>query len=220
MASEIFTTPLTSTAPLTMRNTAFVTGASGMGHVAIASKDAMRMHGYFQNVFDARLSDFILERIGPMQLRIRFLRVNERHHSVAIANVQGKAVNPISTNVQHVNIQVAELDDMVTAFERVTSEGFTMMWSIGQHTNDRELSFYCRTPSGFELEVGWNPIIVTPELEETWEPTTHQGISMWGHTPVGETIIHKMGMFQQLVKSRRENEISVPALSPMEHVPA
>jgi len=28
------------------------------------------------------------------------------------------------------------------------------MWSIGQHTNDRELSYYCRTPSGFELEVG------------------------------------------------------------------
>lgn len=43
---------------------------------------------------------------------------------------------------------------MVESFERVSAEGFRMMWSIGQHTNDRELSYYCRTPSGFDLEVG------------------------------------------------------------------
>jgi hypothetical protein len=30
----------------------------------------------------------------------------------------------------------------------------------GQHTNDKELSYYAMTPSGFEWEVGWNPIIV------------------------------------------------------------
>jgi hypothetical protein len=29
------------------------------------------------------------------------------------------------------------------------------------------------TPSGFEWEVGWNPIVVD---EKTWEPTTYQGV--------------------------------------------
>jgi hypothetical protein len=47
---------------------------------------------------------------------------------------------------------------MVGAYQRVRELGFSMAWSIGQHTNDKELSFYCVTPSGFELEVGWNPI--------------------------------------------------------------
>ncbi len=220
IATEIFTAPLISPVPLAMRNRAFVTGASGMGHVAIASKNAMIMHGYYSTVFDARLSDFIEERVGPMSLRIRFLRVNERHHSVALANVKGLSVNPIPSDVQHVNIQVAELDDMVAAFERVTAEGFRMMWSVGQHTNDRELSFYCMTPSGFELEIGWNPVLITPEAEATWEPSTYQGISIWGHTPVGETILHKMTMFTTMVRSLREQEVTVPQLSPTDTVVA
>lgn len=220
MATEIFTTPVISPNPLMMKNKAFITGASGMGHVAIASKDAMVMHGYYASVFNARLSDFIEERVGPISLRIRFLRVNERHHSIALANVKGLAVNPIPSDVQHVNIQVAELDDMVAAFERVTAEGFTMMWSVGQHTNDRELSFYCVTPSGFELEMGWNPVIITPEVESTWEPTTYQGISIWGHTPVGETVVHKMNMFRAMVRSKFEQEATVPELSPTDRLPA
>ena len=107
-----------------MTASGFVTGASGMGHVAITSKDVLGLHSYYTTLFDARLSDFILERIGPMKLRIRFLRVNERHHSVAIANVRQVPADPIRTRIQHANIQVATLDDMVAAFERVTAEGF------------------------------------------------------------------------------------------------
>lgn len=219
-ATEIFTTPLTTSRPLTMTNTAFVTGESGMGHVAIVSKDVLGMHSYYRTLFDARLSDFILERIGPMNLRIRFLRVNERHHSIAVAGVRNAAVNPIRTRIQHVNVQVAELDDMVGAYERVTAEGFRMMWSIGQHPNDRELSFYCRTPSGFELEVGWNPLVVTPDLEKAWEPTTYRGISVWGHTPVGEDVVHKMGMVANALRSTREKEQTVPELRALDGVPA
>ncbi|MCB0893784.1 MAG: VOC family protein [Nocardioides sp.] len=219
-ATEIFTTPLTTPSPLVMRNSAFVTGESGMGHVAITSKDVLGLHSYYSTLFDARLSDFILERIGPMDLRIRFLRVNERHHSVAVAGVRRLAVDPIRTVIQHVNVQVAELDDMVAAHERVTAEGFKMMWSVGQHPNDRSISFYCQTPSGFELEVGWSPLVVTEELESTWEPTTYQGISLWGHTPVGEDIIHKMGMVRQALRSARYAEGTVPELRDPASVPA
>ncbi len=219
VATEIFTTPVRSDEPLRMTASGFVTGESGMGHVAITSKDVLGMHSYYTTLFDARLSDFILERIGPMKLRIRFLRVNERHHSVAIANVRQVPADPIRTRVQHVNIQVATLDDMVASFERVTAEGFRMMWSIGQHTNDRELSYYCRTPSGFELEVGWNPLLVTPELESTWEPTTYQGISTWGHTPVGEDIVHKLTMFRHAVGSLRGAEGTVAELRSPDALP-
>ncbi len=119
-----------------------------------------------------------------MKLKIRFLRVNERHHSVAIASVNALPINPIRTRVQHVNVQVATLDDMVASYQRVKQLGFDMALSVGQHTNDKELSYYAMTPSGFEWEVGWNPIVVD---ESTWQPTTHQGISIWGHTPEGQT---------------------------------
>jgi len=213
IVQEIFTTPTTTRRPLRMINSGWVTGEGGMGHVAITSRDPRGIHGYYNTVFDSRLSDFIDENISGLTLKIRFLRVNERHHSIAVANVQGLKVDPIRTRAQHVNIQAASLEDMIGSYERVRRLGFRMAWSVGQHTNDRELSFYCVTPSGFELEVGWNPIVITPELEAAWQVATHQGISIWGHKPVDPGILDKLGQLREAARNARTPEIAVPALS-------
>ncbi|MYW97658.1 extradiol ring-cleavage dioxygenase [Amycolatopsis rubida] len=213
IATEIFTRVRTTAAPLRMRNTAFVTGRSGMGHLAITTTRPEQLHTYWNNLLDLRLSDRIVERIGPAKLNIRFLRSGQRHHSIALANVAGLALDPVRTSVQHVNIEIATLEDLLASFHRVTELGFAMAWSVGQHTNDRELSYYCVTPSGFELEVGWNPVVVTPEREQTWEPTTYQGISLWGHTAVGASVAVLMSRFQAAVRSLHEQEDTVPALS-------
>lgn len=210
LVQEVFTTAKTTPAPPDITGGGFVTGAGGMGHVAITSTKPAQLHGYYNSVFDARLSDYIDETISGIKLEIRFLRVNERHHSVAIAAVRGLPINPIRTRVQHINIQAAELDDMVDSYQRVTAEGFDMALAIGQHTNDRELSYYATTPSGFEWEVGWNPIVVD---ESTWVPSTHQGISIWGHTPVGQTIVDKLAQFKASAQSLLHREDTVPALA-------
>lgn len=197
LVQEIFTRARTTAAPLdVVASGGFVTGDSGMGHVAILTKNPHQMRGYYNNVFDARLSDYIDETMGGARLKIRFLRVNERHHSIAIANVRDARVNPIRTRVQHLNIQVAELDDMMQAYQRVKQLGFDMALSVGQHTNDKELSFYAMTPSGFEWETGWNPIVVD---ENTWEPTTHKGISIWGHTPEMAAVVNAFTRFKGIV---------------------
>jgi 2,3-dihydroxybiphenyl 1,2-dioxygenase len=210
ITQEIFTAPVTTARPLHMITRGFVTGDAGLGHVAITTRDPQGMHAYFSTIFDSRISDHIDENVGGMKLRIRFLRVNERHHSVAIANVHPLKVDPIRTRAQHVNIQAATLDDMLSAYQRVRELGFTMAWSVGQHTNDRSLSFYCVTPSGFELEMGWNPVTVGPELEATWEPTTYQGISIWGHTPVGEGVATKLHQFASALRNAHHPEATVP----------
>lgn len=213
IATEIFARARTTATPLTMHNAEFVTGRSGMGHLAITTTRPEQLHTYWNNLLDLRLTDRVVERVGPAMLRIRFLRAGERHHSIALANVSGLAIDPIRTSVQHINIEVARLDDVLDSFHRVTELGFAMAWSVGQHTNDRELSYYCVTPSGFELEVGWNPVVVTPELEATWEPGEYDSISVWGHTVVGDKVATLMHRFQAAVRSLREREETVPALS-------
>lgn len=211
LTQEIFVRASTSPSPLNMRvGGGFVTGGAGIGHVAITTTKPHRVRGYFNTVFDARLSDLIDETISGLKFKIRFLRVNQRHHSVAIAAVNRLPINPIRTRIQHLNIQVADLDDMTASYQRVKELGFDMALGVGQHTNDRELSYYARTPSGFEWEVGWNPIVVD---ENTWEPTTHQGISIWGHTPEGQTIIGKLAQFKAAAASLRHREDTVAALS-------
>ncbi|NKS61940.1 extradiol ring-cleavage dioxygenase [Rhodococcus hoagii] len=207
---EIYTRARITTTPLVMSAAGFVTGASGMGHVAITSTRPQQLRSYYDTVFDARLSDYIDETISGVKIKIRFLRVNERHHSIAVAGVRGLPVDPIRTRIQHLNIQVAELDDMTRSYQRVKSLGFDMALGVGQHTNDRELSYYALTPSGFEWEVGWNPIVVD---ENTWEPATHKGISIWGHTPEGQTIVDKLAQFKNAARSLRRREETVVALS-------
>ena len=211
LAQELFTGPRRHDAPLDMAvRGGFVTGEAGIGHVAVTSTKPRLMHGYYDTVFDARLTDFIDETISGLKFKIRFLRVNQRHHSIAIAAVNRMPINPIRTRVQHVNIQVADLDDMTASYQRVEDLGFQLALAVGQHTNDRELSYYAITPSGFEWEVGWNPIVVD---EKTWEPTTYQGISIWGHTRQGQTVIEKLAQFKTAAQSLLHREDTVPALA-------
>lgn len=211
LAQEIYTRPAVADAPLmTAVPGGFVTGDGGIGHVAITTREPQQMRGYYATVFDARLSDFIDETISGVKVKIRFLRVNRRHHSLAIAAATRLPINPIRTRIQHVNVQVAALDDMTASYQRVKDLGFRMALGVGQHTNDRELSYYALTPSGFEWEVGWNPIVVD---EQTWEPTTYQGISIWGHTPTGQTVVDKLTQFKVAATSLWHREDTVPALS-------
>ncbi|MEO3852061.1 VOC family protein [Streptomyces sp. B8F3] len=210
ITQEIYTTPVKSAEPLRMLASGFVTGDSGMGHIALTSTRPTQIRGYFHTVFDARLTDYIDETISGIKLKIRFLRVNERHHSIAVAATRGLPIDPIRTRVQHLNIQAATLDDVAQSYQRVHDLGFDMALSVGQHTNDKELSYYARTPSGFEWEVGWNPLVIDVT---TWEPSTHQGISVWGHRPIGQTIVDKLTQFRLGARSLTQRENTVPALN-------
>jgi 2,3-dihydroxybiphenyl 1,2-dioxygenase len=211
LTQEVFIRARTGAAPLRMvTGGGFVTGEAGMGHVAVCTTKPHQVRGYYDALLDARLTDYIDETISGIKFKIRFLRVNHRHHTVAIAAVNRMRLNPIRTRVQHLNIQVAELDDMTAAYQRVKQLGFRMALGVGQHTNDKELSFYAVTPSGFEWEVGWNPVVVD---ETTWEPCTYQGISIWGHTRAGQTIVDKFAQFKAGATSLLKDEDVVPALA-------
>ncbi|MGO4617011.1 hypothetical protein AB4305_20330 [Nocardia sp. 2YAB30] len=85
---------------------------------------------------------------------------------------------------------------MLAFLQHVADLGLRTQWLVGQH-NDRELSCYCVTPSGFELDVGWNPVMIGPELESTWDPTTYQGIGGWCHT----TVLDKFAQFRQALRT-------------------
>ena len=53
--------------------------------------------------------------------------------------------------------------------------------TLGRHPNDRMVSFYVRSPSGFEIEYGWGAL----EVGEEWTVTQYDAVSVWGHKMVG-----------------------------------
>ncbi|NHB10734.1 extradiol ring-cleavage dioxygenase [Burkholderia cepacia] len=206
LRTELFTEPVISELPLRTSATGFVTGASGMGHVAVTTRQPEVMQQFWKDVFDARLSDEIEDRMQGLNLDFAFLRFNERHHSFATASTRGIRLNPLRTQIHHMNLQCASLDDVTQAYLRCRAMGYPIANAIGQHPNDRELSFYVQTPSGFEIELGWNPIVVD---EQTWRPAIYRGISLWGHRPENLSLGVRLGRVRRALASLMRPEFSV-----------
>ena len=210
---ELFTRALVTDHALDMLASGFVTGGMGMGHFAMTTREPEAALRFFQQVFDARLSDTIEDKLNGVTLELSFLRLNERHHSVAIAATRGKRMNPLRTAIHHLNLQAAGLDDVTEAYRRLRGMGYAIANAIGQHPNDREVSFYVATPSGFEIELGWNPIVVDEAAESRWQPGHYRGISLWGHFPESLTLAAKLGQMGRGLASlgRKEHTVGVQA---------
>lgn len=202
---ELFIEAKICKSPLNMLTSGFYTDDSGMGHVAITSKKPGEMLSFWKELFDARQSDTIEEQISGLTLNVTFLRLNERHHSLAVAAVKGVKMDPIRTKIQHMNLQAVDIGDLSDAYRRCRKLGYRIANAIGEHPNDRELSFYVRTPSGFDIELGWNPLKVN---EDEWQQAHYKGISLWGHKPIDMTPLDKIKEIFTGVKSLMHTEYS------------
>lgn len=205
---EFFTRPLLAGKPR-LGASGFVTGALGLGHFAMTTREPEAALRFFQQAFDARLSDTIEDKLNGVTLELSFLRLNERHHTVALAATRGQRMNPLRTGIHHLNLQAASLEDVTLAYQRMRRLGFAISNGIGQHPNDRELSFYVSSPSGFDVELGWNPIVVSDEA--AWQPAHYQGISLWGHFPESLTLGSKLGQMGRGLASLARKEYTVGA---------
>jgi 2,3-dihydroxybiphenyl 1,2-dioxygenase len=182
---ELFTAPRQTHHALNMLTSGFVTGEGGLGHVAVTTRRPEKLIDQLESVFGARVSDRIFGRVSGIELELTFLRLNERHHSVAVAATRGVRVDPVKKRVQHLMLQVASFDDVTEAYARCKALGFRIALGMGQHPNDQEVSFYVVSPSGFEIEIGWNPILV---VESDWSPKVYDATSIWGHKPEDATL--------------------------------
>jgi len=58
--------------------------------------------------------------------------------------------------------------------------GVPLERTLGRHQNDRMVSFYGVTPSGFNFEIGWGARQID---DRDWEVRTYRDASDWGHRP-------------------------------------
>lgn len=58
--------------------------------------------------------------------------------------------------IEHMKLmlEVMDVDEVGYCLDRVLHRGIHVTSTLDRHTNDRMLSFYMRTPGGFELEFG------------------------------------------------------------------
>jgi 3,4-dihydroxy-9,10-secoandrosta-1,3,5(10)-triene-9,17-dione 4,5-dioxygenase len=75
-------------------------------------------------------------------------------------------------------VEVATLDDVGRAMERCGKRGAPIAATLGRHANDLMVSFYVKTPGGFDIEYGFDGLVVD---EAIWVSRETTAISFWGH---------------------------------------
>lgn len=159
----------------------FVTGDQGLGHVVVPATDPNGLVEFYTEVLGFRSRGAfrvpVPPEFGPM--RVRFLGINERHHSLAVC----PATRDGAPGLVHLMVEVDSLDAVGQALDRVNAEAFQLSSTLGRHTNDKMVSFYVRAPGDWDIEFGTDGIRVD-ETYYTAEEITAD--SYWGHQWVGD----------------------------------
>ena len=151
----------------------FVTGNQGLGHIVLNAKDAKASEHFYTELLGMRLSDRIDMEVAPnFSIETSFFHANERHHTLAFAQVE------LPKKMHHFMIEARDMDAVGSGYDRVNDAGIRIMSALGRHSNDQMFSFYARTPSRFEVEFGWGGLTLD---DSTWEVVRYDRGSLWGH---------------------------------------
>lgn len=151
----------------------FVTRDMGIGHVMFAVSRSAPYRELYMDILGLGLSDYI--DIGPDPGT--FLHCNRRHHSMAFANRPG-----FGPRLAHLMVQVEDLDTVGRAYDKILDGAAALGATLGKHTNDEMISYYVKTPSGWEMEFGYGGLEID---EDTWVPGRWTAAHFWGHQRVG-----------------------------------
>lgn len=153
----------------------FVTGALGMGHVVVPVADTDASFAFHREVLGFRSRGaFAFPGGEEGTTRIRFMGVNPRHHSLAIM----PSPRLHAPALVHIMVEMETLDEVGRALDRVMRAGYHLSSTLGRHTNDKMVSFYVRTPGGWDLEVGCEGYLVD---DDTYSAEEISADSYWGH---------------------------------------
>ena len=159
------------------RGVTFVTGEQGMGHALLFAGEPAESLDFYSRVLGFGVREAKTADDGT--LRAVFLGPNQREHSLALLGI-GDA-----SRLGHVLIEVSDLDAVGRAMDRCLDGMAPMTVSIGRHWNDQMISFYLRTPSGFDIEYGFGGRKVATERWSRGESGGSGLMSTWGHRRIG-----------------------------------
>ena len=157
----------------------FVTGEQGLGHVVLTTRDDAESLRFYRDVLGFYLRDSM--RLPPQVVGrpadgepawLRFFGCNPRHHSLAF--MPGET----PSGIVHLMVEVENSDDVGLCLDRALRRNVKMSATLGRHVNDKMLSFYMKTPGGFDVEFGCEGLQVE---DDNWVARESTAVSLWGH---------------------------------------
>jgi len=145
----------------------FVTGRLGFGHIVLGTPAGPASVEFYTDLLGFRVSDFW----RPGGSEVVFLHCNPRHHSLALVPAD-------QAQLYHFMLEARTLDDVGYSLDRHHAAGVPISMDLGKHPNDEMVSFYSRSPSGFDVEIGCGGRLVD---DATWTVAQITKPSLWGH---------------------------------------
>jgi len=145
-------------------------GITGFSHIGLRTTDAARDEAFWTRVCNARVSD----RIGAAPL----LRIDAVHHKLAL-------FPSAHAGVQHVNHQVAGVDDVMRAYYFLRERGVRIVFGPGRHPTSSAIFLYFEGPDGMVYEYSTGVRLIEDEAgyrprQFPFEPSS---FCMWGSRP-------------------------------------
>lgn len=134
----------------------FLTGTGGVGHMILRNSGLDAVYQFYRLLGMRGGVEYKVPTPDGNSAEILFMHCNDRDHTVAFGPPSRKSIN-------HLMIEVADIDDVYMAHDLVQASKYPVMISLGKHANDHMFSFYAQSPSGFLIEVGYGG-----------RPATHQ----------------------------------------------
>ncbi len=147
-------------------------GITGFSHVGLCSTDPARDERFWVGALGARVSD----RIGDAAL----LRIDEVHHKIALFPAA-------RGGVQHINHQVAGIDDLMRAWYRLRAAGVRIVFGPGRHPTSGAVFLYFLGPDDMVYEYSTGVRTIPVDQEASYRPrqfaSAPESFCMWGAVP-------------------------------------
>jgi 2,3-dihydroxy-p-cumate/2,3-dihydroxybenzoate 3,4-dioxygenase len=147
-------------------------GITGFSHIGLCSTDPLRDEAFWTGQLGARVSD----RIGNAAL----LRIDEVHHRIALFPTT-------HAGVQHVNHQVASIDDVMRAWYQLQQWGVRVVFGPGRHPTSGAVFLYFEGPDGMIYEYSTGVRLIGADQEALYQPRQFpkapSSFCMWGSKP-------------------------------------
>ncbi len=167
---ELFSGPIRDRDFHSPTGASFLTGDLGLGHAVLYVPNVDAALAFYRGVLGFERSDFMT--FGPNGLSIHFLRCTRRHHSIALLHLGDL------TGLQHLMLEATSVDGVGMTLDRALARDVPISSSLGRHRNDETLSFYMQGPSGFDVEIGWDGLLIGDDWTEN---EFSGGGDLWGH---------------------------------------
>jgi len=144
-------------------------GITEFSHVGLRTTDPIRDEEFWTSLFNIRTNDWI----GTAAL----LSFDAVHHRIALF----PADRP---GVQHINFQVASIDDVMRSNYFLTSHQVRIVFGPGRHATSGAIFLYFEGPDGMVFEYSHGvKLIDDPSYRPRQFPFTTESFCVWGAKP-------------------------------------